>query len=144
VQLYGLTSEFKYPYQAYYSGVTGDCLYDEIKPTAEVELDGYIKLAANDYDSLLHAVATVGPIAVAVDASAWSNYESGIFNGCDYSANIDVNHVVVLVGYGTDEALGDYWLIRNSWGTGYGENGYIRLARESVEVCGIDSTPLDG
>jgi cathepsin L len=55
-----------------------------------------------------------------------------------------VNHVVVLVGYGTDETLGDFWLIRNSWGTGYGENGYIRLARESEVVCGIDHTPLDG
>ena len=55
-----------------------------------------------------------------------------------------MNHVVVLVGYGSDEALGDFWLIRNSWGTGYGENGYIRLARESEVTCGIDHTPLDG
>jgi len=101
-------------------------------------------LPANDYDSLLNAVATVGPVAVAVDASTWHNYESGIFNGCDYNANIDVNHVVVLEGYGHDDVLGDYWLIRNSWGTGYGENGYIRLARESVQTCGVDHTPLDG
>jgi len=144
VQLYGISSEFKYPYEAYYSGETGECEYNAVRPTSEVDLDGYIKLPANDYNSLLHAVATVGPIAVAVDASAWHNYESGIYNGCSYSDNIDVNHVVVLVGYGTDEELGDYWLIRNSWGTGYGENGYIRLARESEEVCGIDNTPLDG
>jgi len=80
----------------------------------------------------LHASATVGPIAVSVDASKWSRYSSGIFNGCDYAANIDINHAVVLVGYGTDEALGDYWLIRNSWGPNYGEDGYIRIARDSV------------
>jgi len=80
----------------------------------------------------LHAVATVGPVTVSVDASTWHNYESGVFNGCSYSDNIDLNHAVVLVGYGTDETLGDYWLVRNSWGTGFGENGYIRLARESV------------
>jgi len=86
----------------------------------------------NDYDALLHAVATVGPMVVNVDAAAWKSYESGVFNGCDYSSNIDINHVVVLDGYGSDPVLGDYWLIRNSWGTSYGENGYIRLARESV------------
>jgi len=55
-----------------------------------------------------------------------------------------VNHAVVLVGYGTDEENGDFWLIRNSWGTGYGENGYIRILRESELKCGTDSTPLDG
>jgi cathepsin L len=83
-------------------------------------------------------------MTVNVDASLWHKYESGVFNGCSYSDNMDINHVVVLVGYGTDEELGDYWLIRNSWGTGYGENGYIRLARESEVKCGIDHTPADG
>lgn len=89
-------------------------------------------------------MATVGPIVVSVDASHWHSYESGVFNGCNYTDNIDVNHAVVLVGYGTDEELGDFWLIRNSWGTGYGENGYIRLARESEVTCGVDSTPQHG
>jgi len=144
VQLYGITSEYKYAYSSYYSGATGACQYDELRPTSEVEVDGYIKLPVNDYDALLHAVATVGPVVVSVDASAWKNYESGVFNGCDYNSNIDVDHAVVLDGYGTDAELGDYWLIRNSWGTGYGENGYIRLARESAPVCGTDSTPADG
>jgi cathepsin L len=107
-------------------------------------LDGYVKLPANDYNSVLYASATVGPLAVAVDATNWHLYESGLFNGCSYSENIDVNHVVVLTGYGTDPALGDFWLIRNSWGPTYGEDGYIRLVRESTLTCGVDSTPLDG
>ena len=43
-------------------------------------------------------------------------YTGGVFHGCDYSKDIDINHVVQLVGYGTDDSgLGDYWLIRNSW-----------------------------
>ena len=50
----------------------------------------------------MNAVANIGPLAIAVDASTWHNYESGVFNGCSYTENIDVNHVVVLVGYGTD------------------------------------------
>jgi len=73
-----------------------------------------------------------------------ADYESGVFNGCSYTDDMDINHVVVLSGYGTDKKLGDYWLIRNSWGAGYGENGYIRLARETTVTCGNDSTPLDG
>jgi len=51
----------------------------------------------------LHAVGTVGPIAVSVDASHWKDYETGVFSGCSYENNIDVNHAVVLVGYGTDD-----------------------------------------
>jgi len=141
VQLYGITSEYKYSYSSYFTGDSGVCSYDEVKPTSEVEVDGYIKLLANDYDSLKHAVATVGPVTVSVDASAWHNYESGVFNGCSYTDNIDIDHAVVLEGYGTDDTFGDYWLIRNSWGTGYGENGYIRLARESEVSCGVDHTP---
>ncbi|KAL4453930.1 hypothetical protein ABPG74_003813 [Tetrahymena malaccensis] len=144
VQLYGLTSEFKYPYQSYFSGITGNCTYDQSTTTPEVTLDGYVKLQANDYNALLYAVATIGPLAVAVDGAKWHSYKSGVYNGCDYSQNIDVNHVVVLEGYGTDPELGDYWLIRNSWGTSFGENGYIRLARESKVTCGIDYSPLDG
>lgn len=49
-----------------------------------------------------------------------------------------------MVGYGTDPLLGDYWLVRNSWGTRFGEDGYIRVRRDSNPVCKIDWTPLDG
>lgn len=73
------------------------------------------------------AVANIGPIIVLVDASKFSKYESGVFTGCTGSVNVTLNHAVVLVGYGTDEHDGDFWLIRNSWGTRFGENGYIRI-----------------
>lgn len=54
-------------------------------------------------------------------------------------------HVVVLEGYGTDDASGlDYWLVRNSWSTAYGEHGYIRLLREKRPVCGTDAQPGSG
>lgn len=107
-------------------------------------LDGYLKLTTNSYEDIMVALATVGPLAVAVDASKWHDYEGGVFDGCDYTANMNVNHAVVLVGYGTDEVEGDYWLVRNSWGTKFGENGYIRLRRESQTKCGVDYTPLKG
>ena len=51
---------------------------------------------------------------------------------------------VQLVGYGTDEKEGDYWIVRNSWGKFWGENGFMRLKREANPPCGTDSTPLMG
>ncbi len=59
------------------------------------------------------------------------SFKGGIFEGCNYKENIKINHSVQLVGYGTDPNLGDYWLVRNTWGPLFGEQGYIRLRRES-------------
>ncbi len=50
-----------------------------------------------------------------LDATNFGDYEEGVFSGCDATKNVDINHAVVLVGYGTDEKYGDYWLVRNSW-----------------------------
>mmetsp|Transcript_6565 Transcript_6565/g.27073 ORF Transcript_6565/g.27073 Transcript_6565/m.27073 type:complete len:122 (+) Transcript_6565:305-670(+) len=93
----------------------------------------------------MDAVASVGPLAVNVDASAWSSYESGVFTGCDMQAP-DLDHVVQLVGYGTDAGSNmDYWLVRNSWAPSWGEDGYIRIYRDSTaSTCGVDTTPQDG
>jgi len=107
-------------------------------------LRGYETLPRNDYAAVMNHLATVGPLAVSVDASEWSLYGGGVFDGCDYSKNIAVNHVVQLVGYGTDSKDGDYWIVRNSWGTEWGEDGYIRLKRESETQCGTDNSPLMG
>ncbi|KAL4464826.1 hypothetical protein ABPG74_011387 [Tetrahymena malaccensis] len=144
VQLFGLTSDYKYSYSSYQGVEEGSCSFNPDKQSVEVMLDGYLKLTSNSYEDIMVALATVGPLAVAVDASKWHDYEGGVFDGCDYTANMNVNHAVVLVGYGTDEVEGDYWLVRNSWGTKFGENGYIRLRRESQTKCGVDYTPLKG
>jgi cathepsin L len=56
----------------------------------------------------MNAVAFIGPMAVNVDASLWHSYESGVFSGCPQT-NVDINHVVQVVGYGTDPEGGDYW-----------------------------------
>merc|ERR1712156_971502 len=67
-----------------------------------------------DQDAVLAHLAEVGPLAVNVDASQWHSYTGGIFDGCDYAQNMDLNHVVQMVGY-TEDA----WIVRNSWGTGW-------------------------
>jgi len=110
---------------------------------AIVNLDGFEVLPTNQYDPVLHAVASIGPLAVAVDASAWQFYESGVFNGCNQT-NPTIDHAVQLIGYGKDERHGSFWLVRNSWNPTWGENGYIRLAQRSTPSCGTDIYPSEG
>ena len=116
---------------------------------AVMGIGGWVALPSNDYLAVMNAVAKLGPLAVSVACHPWLGYSSGVFVGANFSEGIeqatDVNHLVVLEGYGTDPVtLQDYWLVRNSWGTNWGENGYIRLDRSSVPQCGLDVTPADG
>lgn len=135
VQGSGLATEATYPYTA----KDGTC--HTVKPAAGVEY--YMRVAINDQDAVAEALANQGPLAVAVDASHWSFYSSGIYDGCAYDKNIEIDHLVQLVGYGTEGGK-DYWLIRNSWGESWGEDGFIRIAKDSKAQCGEDKTPLDG
>jgi len=64
------------------------------------------------------------------------------FSSCTTNTT-DIDHAIQLVGYGTDDQYGDYWLVRNSWTPLWGEDGYIRIAR-SPDLCGIDYNPQDG
>jgi len=136
----GLTSEALYPYV---SGGGRDYTCKNPVPAPVAKVSNYTKLPENEYDPLLTAVATLGPIAISVDAGAWGRYSSGVFDGCNQK-NPDIDHAVVLEGYGTDAKLGDYWLVRNSWGASWGEKGYIRLKRSATVECGVDLHPADG
>lgn len=110
--------------------------------TAAAGIKGYAVVPTNDYESVMNAVAKTGPVAVAIAANGIFRYESGVFHSSGAS---DINHAVVLVGYGTDEKSGeDYYLVRNSWGANWGEDGYIRVKRDSDPSCSMDTTPLDG
>jgi len=141
----GLSSEWTYPYTSY-SGNNFQCQFNgTTNNSAFAKLSGFKGLPSNKYEPLLAAVATVGPIAISVDASSWSAYESGVFDGCN-QVNPDIDHAVQLVGYGVDNQLGSYWLVRNSWNPGWGEQGYVRIRRTDQEGkrCGIDMHPSDG
>lgn len=134
---YGLPLESQVPY----AGSDQVC-NPSIQPAAT--LDGYTDLPKNDADELLKAVANLGPVSVSVAASAWSFYSGGIYDGFLGINDYVVDHAVQLVGYGKD---GDsyYWLVRNSWGPTWGEEGYIRVARHpGNEPCGEDKKPEDG
>jgi len=89
-------------------------------------ISNWTDVAAGDEDAMLDAVATVGPVSVALDASKqWQTYTGGIvtpkagFTGCSSNPN-HADHGVAVVGYGTEDGS-DYWIVRNSWGTSWGE-----------------------
>lgn len=142
----GFAEEWAYPYTSYH-GVSGSTCQDLGTFIPKVAgITGRVTLPANNASSVIAALAAVGPLAINVDASTWHDYEGGVYTGCSYS-DMDIDHVVVLVGYGTDPDNGlDYWLVRNSWSASWGEQGYIRLLRDPVDAtpCGVDPTPMDG
>lgn len=83
---------------------------------------------------ILFFAATVGPLSAAINADLIMAYSGGIFS--DANCSIRYNHAVNIVGYGSENGQ-DYWIVRNSWGPTWGENGYIRLARNAGNMCGI-------
>lgn len=117
-----------------YRGEDGKCTSYQAAATCS----GYEHLPSNDADALETALATKGPIAVSVAAN-WGRYGGGIFSGACKSRDCSIDHAVVAVGYAKD-----YWLIRNSWGANWGEDGYIRLTRKNDAVTYIDTNPADG
>merc|ERR1712010_80435 len=85
-----------------------------------------------DTNSLMQALAG-RPVSIAVDANPWQNYRGGVFTNCD---NDSLDHAVLLVGYGTDNL--QYWKVKNSWATSWGERGYIRMQRGGgTNCCGL-------
>ncbi|KAI9088986.1 hypothetical protein K1719_029265 [Acacia pycnantha] len=111
-----IDTQYNYPY----AGVEGQC-----NPTGKnakvVTIDGYEDVQAYNENTLKKAVA----------------HQPGVFTG---ECGTDLDHGVVIVGYGTENGV-DYWLVKNSWGTNWGEDGYIKIQRNvrstNTGKCGI-------
>ncbi|KAE9457555.1 hypothetical protein C3L33_10538, partial [Rhododendron williamsianum] len=129
----GLTTEANYPY----SGTDGTCQRNKAAQHA-AKITGYEDVPTNNESSLLKAVANQ-PVSVAIDAggSDFQFYSSGVFTG---ECGTALDHGVTAIGYGTNRDGTKYWLIKNSWGVSWGEEGYMRMQRDidaKEGLCGI-------
>ncbi|MGH0130953.1 UNVERIFIED_CONTAM: hypothetical protein FKN15_067338 [Acipenser sinensis] len=131
-------------FQLYQSGDTathilqnwdGKCRYSP--QSIGATCSGYVDVTSGDENALQEAVATIGPVSVAIDAGhiSFQLYQSGIYNEPECSSS-DLDHGVLAVGYGSDKG-NDYWLVKNSWGLSWGHNGYIMMSRNQNNQCGI-------
>ncbi|XP_057503350.1 actinidain-like [Actinidia eriantha] len=131
----GINTEANYPY----TGEDGIC--DQNKENEKyVTIDGYENVPFYNEKALQKAVAHQ-PVSVLIasNSTAFKYYESGIFTG---PCGPRIDHAVTIVGYGTEGDM-DYWIVRNSWGSDWGENGYVRMQRNigNAGICSIAKSP---
>ena len=107
--------------------------------TPAVKVSGYVKNPVNDVAAFETALATKGPMSVTVAAEPWQLYGGGVFEGCSRDNSNTLDHGVQAVGY-TDK----YWIVRNSWGSFWGERGYIYLSRTADDKTFVNRRPADG
>jgi KDEL-tailed cysteine endopeptidase len=130
--------ESAYPY----TGKHGKCNYEESSATA-IGVTSWRYVIPRSANHMRKGLAKQ-PLSVSInaDADCFMQYESGVLDCPKCGSELD--HAVLAVGYGTDEKSGlDYWLIKNSWGPDWGEDGYIRMAiTEGKGTCGVQMWPL--
>ena len=135
----GVMLDSDYPYK----GVKSTCKSDKSK-YVDMTVTGYKKLGSSystwsavDEDEIKEFLYETGPLAIALNADPLQTYSSGILDltsaKCPTSG---INHAVTLVGYGTENSVA-YWIVKNSWGTSWGEKGYFRIRRGNG-TCGVN------
>ncbi|KAL1494131.1 hypothetical protein ABEB36_009777 [Hypothenemus hampei] len=125
---FGIETDSAYPYVA----LKNLCQYNQSIVFAHLE--SFIPIEPEDEQTILIVVGFLGPVSVAIDATRLQFYESGIFsdNTCSKTTT---NHAVLAVGYNKDNTTDlDYWIVKNSWGTSWGEDGYFKIKR-GVNEC---------
>ena len=131
--------ESTYPYTSG-AGATAACAYNKSSATA-VDVSAYKFVSASNVSQMKAALATQ-PLAVSIEADKYvfQSYKSGVLNSTKCGTSLD--HAVLTVGWGTESGQ-DYWLVKNSWNTTWGDQGYIKLAIvDGNGICGVQMEPL--
>jgi len=127
----GIDTEPSYPYEA-----RDDTCRFQAKNVGATDT-GFVDIKTKDEQDLQNAIATVGPVSVAIDAAhaSFQLYKSGIYNepACSQTA---LDHGVLAVGYDSQDGK-DFYIVKNSWGTSWGDMGYIKMTRNVNNQCGI-------
>ena len=130
-------TELEYPY----TGVDQSC--NPIKDMTQLSVKGFVSVPS-DEEMMKHVLYNVGPLSVGVCANwEWQSYLYGIYSPTSEECGQEIedqDHGVILVGYGSENGT-DYWIVRNSWGTMWGEEGYMRLAR-GINACGVANSVI--
>jgi len=131
----GIDTEDSYPYTA---NGPNQCQYSSANVGATIS--SYQDVNQGDEQDLLAHLQTQ-PVSVAIDASqsSFQFYSGGVYYEPACSST-QLDHGVLAVGYGNDPSGGDYWIVKNSWGRGWGNGGYINMARNKNNNCGIASS----
>lgn len=136
---YALTeSQYPYAMMSPNGKQRNTCSVDDSKGpvmvTSATNIAGSQTYSAAVEQTVMAYLAQNGPASIAVNADGWGGYRSGVATTASLRCTTAINHGVLLVGYGTDNGQ-DYWIIRNSWSSSWGEGGYMRLARGANTCC---------
>ncbi|XP_036417055.1 cathepsin L1-like [Colossoma macropomum] len=128
----GLQTEESYSYE----NEEGTCRYNQ--QNAVATCSGFETVPEGDENALQSAVAAIGPVSVDIDTRrrTFKLYQSGVYDE-QYCSDTILDHAVLVVGYDRSTSGQDYWLVKNSWGVNWGENGYIKMSRNKKNQCGI-------
>jgi cathepsin L len=129
----GIETEKAYPYET----EEGRCRFKSSKIVGHIS--SYVNITSGSEDDLQDAVGNTGPVSVGIDASnqSFQFYDSGVYNEPNCSST-QLDHGVLAVGYDHDsDSNSDYWIVKNSWGTSWGQSGYIWMSRNDDNQCGI-------
>jgi len=131
----GIMKDRDYPYR----GKDEECKFSSDKVAAKIS--GYQLADSINEDDIQNILFQSGPLTASIVGQPFQFYVGGIFDvesrdDCDTNYYSNLNHAVTLVGYGSENGK-DYWLVKNSWGKNWGEQGYFRIAK-GKGVCGIN------
>ncbi|XP_026543723.1 cathepsin K [Notechis scutatus] len=127
----GIDSDVSYPY----IGQDESCMYNPTGKAAKCR--GFREIPEGNERALKRAVARIGPVSVGIDASlsSFQFYSRGVYYDENCNAG-NINHAVLAVGYGSQKGT-KHWIVKNSWGEEWGDKGYIFMARNMDNACGI-------